>query len=46
MANELDETRDVVNPQGRDTGVIEKQLPIKNKRRGGAIRGRKGSSDN
>ena len=29
MANELDETRDVVNPQGRDTGVIEKQLPIK-----------------
>ena len=29
MANELDETRDVVNPQVRDTGVIEKQLPIK-----------------
>ena len=29
MANELDETRDVVNPQGRDVGVIEKQLPIK-----------------
>lgn len=29
MANELDETRDVVNPEGRDVGVIEKQLPIK-----------------
>lgn len=29
MANELDETKDVVNPQGRDVGVIEKQLPIK-----------------
>ena len=29
MANELDEIRDVVNPEGRDVGVIEKQLPIK-----------------
>lgn len=29
MANELDEIRDEVNPQGRDVGVIEKQLPIK-----------------
>ena len=29
MANELDETRDTINPEGRDVGVIEKQLPIK-----------------
>lgn len=29
MANELDELRDEVNPEGRDVGVIEKQLPIK-----------------
>ena len=29
MANELDEIRDEVNPNGRDVGVIEKQLPIK-----------------
>lgn len=29
MANELDEIRDEVNPEGRDVGVIEKQLPIK-----------------
>ena len=29
MANELDETKDPVNTEGRDTGVIEKQLPIK-----------------
>lgn len=29
MANELDEIRDEVNPEGRDVGVIAKQLPIK-----------------
>lgn len=29
MANELDEIRDEVNPEGRDVGVISKQLPIK-----------------
>ena len=29
MANELDETRDTINPEGRDVGVVEKQLPIK-----------------
>ncbi len=29
MANELDELRDPVNPNGRDVNVIEKQLPVK-----------------
>ncbi len=29
MANELDETKDPVNPAGRDVAVIEKQLPVK-----------------
>ena len=28
MSNELDETRDPVNEQGRDIHVIEKSLPI------------------
>ena len=28
MANELDELRDPVNEQGRDVGVIEKQVPV------------------
>ncbi len=28
MANELDEMRPVVNPDGRDINVIEKQLPV------------------
>lgn len=29
MANELDETKDPVNQEGRDVAVIEKQIPIK-----------------
>lgn len=29
MANELDETQAVVNEQGRDAAVIEKQIPVK-----------------
>ncbi|MDR2850238.1 MAG: LemA family protein [Verrucomicrobiota bacterium] len=29
MANELDETSGPTNPQGRDIGVIEKQIPVK-----------------
>ena len=29
MANELDETTDPIREQGRETGVIDKQLPIK-----------------
>lgn len=29
MANELDETRDPINEQGRDVHVIDKQVPVK-----------------
>lgn len=29
MANELDELNGVVNPEGRDVNVIEKQIPVK-----------------